>query len=110
VEVLTRQLLAKVLHGPTVRLREAAAVGKGEEVADAAGYLFALEAELLPAAEPCDAGSGNGIELAARARRGPRLVPGDARCPARARAQVAQVAPVAQAARPRVGRAATAGD
>jgi glutamyl-tRNA reductase len=51
VEVLTRQLLAKVLHGPTVRLREAAAVGKGEEVVDAARYLFALEAELLAAAE-----------------------------------------------------------
>jgi glutamyl-tRNA reductase len=42
VENLTRQLLNKVLHSPTARLREAAANGRGPEIADAARFLFGL--------------------------------------------------------------------
>ncbi|HSJ07514.1 MAG TPA: glutamyl-tRNA reductase [Longimicrobiales bacterium] len=43
VENLTRQLLNKVLHSPTARLREAAASGRDAEIAPAARYLFGLE-------------------------------------------------------------------
>ncbi len=43
VEALTRQLLNKVLHAPTARLREAAAAGHALDVADAARYLFELD-------------------------------------------------------------------
>jgi glutamyl-tRNA reductase len=43
VENLTRQLLNKVLHSPTARLREAAAHGREGEIADAARYLFGLD-------------------------------------------------------------------
>jgi glutamyl-tRNA reductase len=43
VENLTRQLLNKVLHSPTARLREAAASGRDGEIAQAARYLFGLE-------------------------------------------------------------------
>jgi glutamyl-tRNA reductase len=42
IENLTRQLLNKVLHSPTTRLREAAAHGREGDVADAARYLFGL--------------------------------------------------------------------
>lgn len=45
VERLTRQLLAKLLHGPTTRLREAAGNGRGAQVVDAARYLFDLDSE-----------------------------------------------------------------
>jgi glutamyl-tRNA reductase len=45
VDVLTQQLLAKLLHTPTTRLREAAANGHGAEVMRAARYLFSLEDE-----------------------------------------------------------------
>jgi glutamyl-tRNA reductase len=43
VENLTRQLLNKVLHSPTARLREAAASGREGEIAEAARYLFSLD-------------------------------------------------------------------
>lgn len=43
VQRLTRQLLNKLLHGPTARLREAAGNGRGAQVAEAARYLFELE-------------------------------------------------------------------
>jgi glutamyl-tRNA reductase len=43
VDWLTRQLLNKVLHPPTVRLREAASNGGGVSVVDAARYLFDLD-------------------------------------------------------------------
>jgi glutamyl-tRNA reductase len=43
VEALTRQLLAKLLHQPTVKLREAAATGQNTEIVDAARYLFELD-------------------------------------------------------------------
>ncbi|HEX9108952.1 MAG TPA: glutamyl-tRNA reductase [Longimicrobiales bacterium] len=46
VEALTRQLLNKVLHSPTARLREAAAAGDALDVADAARYLFELDGEV----------------------------------------------------------------
>jgi glutamyl-tRNA reductase len=45
VEALTRQLLNKMLHAPTARLREAAASGDALDVADAARYLFELDME-----------------------------------------------------------------
>jgi glutamyl-tRNA reductase len=43
VEALTRQILAKLLHQPTVKLREAAATGQNAEIVDAARYLFELD-------------------------------------------------------------------
>ncbi len=45
VEALTRQLLNKVLHSPTTRLRQAAAAGRALDVVDAARYLFELDRE-----------------------------------------------------------------
>jgi glutamyl-tRNA reductase len=42
VENLTRQLLNKLLHAPTARLREAAANGRDAEITQAARYLFDL--------------------------------------------------------------------
>ena len=44
VEALTVQLVNKLLHDPTVRLKEAAAVADGAAYADAVRHLFALEA------------------------------------------------------------------
>jgi len=46
VDVLTRQLLAKLLHQPTVRLREAVAAGDGADIVNAARYLFELDRQL----------------------------------------------------------------
>ena len=43
VEQLSKQLLNKFLHEPSVRLRAAAGNGRGLAVVDAARYLFALE-------------------------------------------------------------------
>jgi len=43
VENLTRQLLNKVLHAPTSRLRAAAADGREADMAEAVRFLFALE-------------------------------------------------------------------
>jgi glutamyl-tRNA reductase len=43
VENLTRQIMNKVLHAPTARLRAAAAEGRATEIGDAARYLFGLE-------------------------------------------------------------------
>lgn len=45
VDVLTKQLIAKLLHQPTVRLREAVAAGDGAEIVDAARYLFELDGQ-----------------------------------------------------------------
>jgi glutamyl-tRNA reductase len=42
VEHLSRALMNKFLHAPSVRLRAAAANGRGLGVVDAARYLFAL--------------------------------------------------------------------
>ena len=43
VEALTKQLLAKMLHAPMTRLREAAAEGRDAQVLEVARYLFALD-------------------------------------------------------------------
>jgi glutamyl-tRNA reductase len=43
VEALTRSLVNKLLHAPTVRLREAAGNGRGLSVLDSVRYLFALD-------------------------------------------------------------------
>jgi len=40
VEALTRQLTAKLLHQPTVRLRDAASEAEAPHIVDAARYLF----------------------------------------------------------------------
>jgi len=45
VESFSRSLMNKFLHEPSVRLRAAAANGRGLGVVDAARYLFALESE-----------------------------------------------------------------
>ena len=54
VEELSRTLMNKFLHEPTVRLRAAAANGRGLGVVDTARYLFGLE---RPSAETPDAAS-----------------------------------------------------
>ncbi|HET7230150.1 MAG TPA: glutamyl-tRNA reductase [Longimicrobium sp.] len=43
VDALTRQILNKLLHAPTTRLRDAAANGRGTGVLDTVRYLFELE-------------------------------------------------------------------
>ena len=43
IETLTRQLLNKMLHAPTTRLRESAAEGRDAQVLEVARYLFALD-------------------------------------------------------------------
>ncbi len=46
IEALTRSLLNKLLHAPTVRLREAAGNGRGTTALDTVRYLFDLEGEV----------------------------------------------------------------
>ena len=48
VENFSRALMNKFLHEPSVRLRAAAANGRGLGVVDAARYLFALEQDGAP--------------------------------------------------------------
>ena len=43
IEALTRGIVAKLLHEPTVRVKEAAGTGRGEQFADALTALFDLE-------------------------------------------------------------------
>ncbi|MGD2217251.1 MAG: hypothetical protein PVJ64_10850, partial [Gemmatimonadales bacterium] len=45
VERLTRNLLQKILHQPTARMRAAAEDGKEHDVLEAARYLFGIEEE-----------------------------------------------------------------
>jgi len=45
VDALTRSILNKLLHAPTVRLREAAGNGRGTGVLDTVRYLFHLDRE-----------------------------------------------------------------
>jgi glutamyl-tRNA reductase len=52
VEQLSRSLMNKFLHGPTVRLRAAAANGRGLGIVDAVRYLFGLDDR-----SPSDSGS-----------------------------------------------------
>ncbi len=53
VEQLSRSLMNKFLHGPTVRLRAAAANGRGLGIIDAVRYLFGLD-DTSPADWPSD--------------------------------------------------------
>jgi glutamyl-tRNA reductase len=43
IDDASRRMVNRMLHGPTVRLREAAANGAGSEIVDAARRLFALD-------------------------------------------------------------------
>jgi glutamyl-tRNA reductase len=43
IEALTRQLMAKMLHAPMTRLRQAAASGSDHDVVEAARFLFGLD-------------------------------------------------------------------
>jgi glutamyl-tRNA reductase len=45
IDAMTRSLLNKLLHSPTVRLREAAGNGRGTSILDAVRYLFELDPE-----------------------------------------------------------------
>jgi glutamyl-tRNA reductase len=45
IEALTRGIVAKLLHEPTVRVKEAAGSGRGEVYADALSALFGLDPE-----------------------------------------------------------------
>ena len=51
VEQLSRSLMNKFLHGPTVRLRAAAANGRGLGIVDAVRYLFGLDDASRPQRE-----------------------------------------------------------
>lgn len=59
VEELSRSLMNKFLHEPTVRLRAAAANGRGLGVVDAVRYLFGLERE-PPSADPIEPAKSRG--------------------------------------------------
>lgn len=59
LERVTRQLVNKLLHAPTTRLRDAADDGRAAEAVDALRYLFQLEADDAPAA-PADEASAPG--------------------------------------------------
>jgi glutamyl-tRNA reductase len=48
IEQFSRSLMNKFLHEPSVRLKAAAANGRGLGIVDAARYLFALEPETSP--------------------------------------------------------------
>lgn len=58
VEELSRKLMNKFLHEPSVRLRAAAANGRGLGVVDTARYLFGLEHSADTADVPSEARSG----------------------------------------------------
>ena len=58
IEHFSRSLMNKFLHEPSVRLRAAAANGRGLGVVDVARYLFALEERTTP--EPADRASDDG--------------------------------------------------
>jgi glutamyl-tRNA reductase len=49
IDALTRSLLNKILHTPTIRLREAANNGRGTSVLDSVRYLFELDRDGDPA-------------------------------------------------------------
>jgi glutamyl-tRNA reductase len=61
IEELSRKLMNKFLHEPTVRLRAAAANGRGLGVVDTARYLFGLERDAEGADRP-SRGSARGGE------------------------------------------------
>ena len=55
VEALTQALVNKLLHEPTVRLKDAAGTARGELYADALGELFGLPEPESPTADDTDA-------------------------------------------------------
>jgi glutamyl-tRNA reductase len=55
IELLSKALMNKFLHEPSVRLRAAAANGRGLGIVDAARYLFGVEEEKAAAADGMDA-------------------------------------------------------
>jgi glutamyl-tRNA reductase len=59
VEELSRQLMNKFLHGPTVRLRTAAVNGRDLGIVDAVRYLFGLD---LESGQPSDEGRQPAME------------------------------------------------
>jgi len=67
VEHLSRTLMNKFLHEPSVRLREAAANGRGLAVVDAARFLFALDGAPPAAARPDAPADPDGADGAAGA-------------------------------------------
>jgi glutamyl-tRNA reductase len=54
VEALTRRLVNKLLHDPTVRVKEAAGTAQGDAYADALAALFGLEDTTEPVDPPAD--------------------------------------------------------
>jgi glutamyl-tRNA reductase len=54
IQELSTRLINKLLHTPTLRLKEAAAVGQGQVYAEALRYLFALEGPTHEAHEDRD--------------------------------------------------------
>ena len=58
VEALTRSLMNKLLHAPTVRLRKAAGNGRGIAVLDTVRYLFELDRHEQVADDSMESGGG----------------------------------------------------
>jgi glutamyl-tRNA reductase len=56
IQELSTRLINKLLHTPTLRLKEAAAVGQGQVYAEALRYLFDLEGHTHEALEDRDTG------------------------------------------------------
>jgi glutamyl-tRNA reductase len=54
LEQFSRSLMNKFLHEPSVRLKAAAANGRGLGIVDAARYLFALERNVSQDSKPED--------------------------------------------------------
>ena len=54
IEHFSRALMNKFMHEPSVRLREAAANGRGLGIVDAVRYLFALEDETRPSGKSAE--------------------------------------------------------
>ncbi len=59
IEHFSRALMNKFLHEPSVRLRAAAANGRGLGIVDATRYLFGLDADVSPASTPHDGDAGH---------------------------------------------------
>lgn len=62
IDAMTRALLNKLLHTPTVRLREAAGNGRGTSVLDTVRYLFELDEPSDAAAEDAAGGEARQAE------------------------------------------------
>ena len=64
IEYFSQSLMNKFMHEPSVRLRAAAANGRGLGVVDAARYLFALDERAAPPAAPPATPAGDASEPA----------------------------------------------